>query len=266
MNIPSAHTLFRSRLHARDRLVGTFVKMPAIPTVEILGSAGLDFIIIDQEHAPLDRATIDMLIPVARWSGLAALVRIAGPAPDAILSALDSGATGVLVPHVCNAGQAAQIVRASHYGPGGRGYSGSVRAAGYGTAKLADHIAASAETVTVIAQIEDREALDEIDGIAATEGIDALFIGLADLTISLGETDSSAPAVARAAERIAGAALAADKPVCMVAADGVEAASFQRLGASVFVVLSDQGYLRQGAMQAVSDFANLKPISLEQAV
>ena len=261
MNRAAAHASFRRRLCARDRLIGTFVKTPAISTVEILGGAGLDFIVIDQEHAPLDRATIDMLIPAALWSGLAALVRITGPTTDAILSALDSGATGVLVPHVSSAAKAAEVARASCYVPGGRGFSNSVRAAGYGAVNMADHVAAAAKTVTVIAQIEDGEALDEVDAIAATDGIDALFIGLADLTLSLGEAEPSAPAVADAAARIAAAARAANKPFCVVSAGRDEAVPFLRLGASMFVVASDQSYLRSGAVRAVREFACLELIS-----
>ena len=265
MSEPSAHAAFRSRLIAGERLIGTFVKTPAISTVEILGGAGLDFVVIDQEHAPLDRASIDMLIPAARWSGLAALVRISGPAPDAILSALDSGATGVLVPHVSSAAKAAEMVRASSYRPNGRGFSNSVRAADYGALKLPEHVAASAKAVVVIAQIEDREALDEIDAIAATEGIDALFIGLADLTVSFGVIDMAAPVVVQATRRIAAAARAAGKPLCVVAATSADAAPFADLGASVFVSMSDQGYLRKAAIGAVEDFARLAHPKLEKA-
>lgn len=258
MNGAAAHAGFRRRLCARSRLTGAFVKTPAISTVEILGGAGLDFVIIDQEHAPLDRAVIDMLIPAALWSGLAALVRITGPTTDAILSALDSGATGVIVPHVSSAAKAAEVARASCYMPGGRGFSNSARAGGYGIVGMADHVAAAARTVTVIAQIEDGEALDEIDAIAATDGIDALFIGLADLTVSLGEADPSAPAVAHAAKRIATAARNAGKPFCVVAVSRAEAMPFLRLGASMFVLGSDQSYLRNGAAQAVREFACLE--------
>ncbi len=266
MNVQMNLASFRRRLLRRDRLIGAFVKTPAISTVEILGGAGLDFIIIDQEHAPLDRAAIDMLVPAAHWSGLAPLVRIGGPVPDAILSALDCGATGVLVPHVCDASQASAIVRASHYGPGGRGYSNSSRAAGYGTARTVDHLADCAESVTVIAQIEDREALDDIDGIAATNGIDALFLGLADLTISLGETEHSAPLVTQAVSRIANAARKACKPFCVVTSSRTDANAFLKLGASLFVVLSDQGYLRNGATQAMQDFGTLEPIHFTEKV
>lgn len=255
---------FRARLHAREKLIGAFVKTPAISTVEILGGTGLDFVVIDQEHAPLDRAAIDGLIPAARWSGLAPLVRVSGPVQDNILSALDGGAAGVLVPHVNSAARASEVARACHYGPGGRGFSGSVRAAGYGAAKLGDHLADCAENVTLIAQIEDGEALGEVDAIAATEGVDAVFLGLGDLTVSLGETDVTAPAVQRAAERIAAAARKAGKPACAMAASRAAAEPLLALGVSAFIIGTDQGFLGNGAKLAVTDFADLRTSSMER--
>ncbi len=263
MSVAPARASFRSRLRAGEKLIGAFVKTPAISTVEILGGAGLDFIVIDQEHAPLDRAAIDAMIPAAQWSGLAPLVRVSGPVQDNILSALDCGATGVLVPHVSSAARAAEVARLCHYGPGGRGYSGSVRAAGYGTTGLTDHLATCAETVTLVAQIEDREAIDGIDAIAATAGVDALFLGMGDLTVSLGESDANAPVVRRAGERIAAAARKAGKPACAMVTSRAEAEPLLALGVTAFIVSTDQGLLRRGAALAVNDFADFRTDGVE---
>ena len=88
---------FRARLLARQTLVGTFLKTPTGHGVEIIGDAGFDFVVIDQEHAPFDRSSTDVALAIAHARGLPALVRVAGP--ENILSVLDGGAAGILVTH-----------------------------------------------------------------------------------------------------------------------------------------------------------------------
>src|SRR5262249_40920533 len=103
--------LFRKRLLAREHLVGTFVKTPTTHATQILGALGYDFVVIDEEHAPFDRLATDAALLAARAVGTAALVRVRGSATD-ILSVLDCGATGVLVPHVATAARAREVVAA----------------------------------------------------------------------------------------------------------------------------------------------------------
>src|SRR5688500_4779080 len=91
---------FRSRLLARERMFGTFVKLPTTQVIEMLGQIGYDFIIIDQEHAALDRGITDLMIFAARASNMAPIVRVPEYTDANILSVLDSGAMGIMVPHV----------------------------------------------------------------------------------------------------------------------------------------------------------------------
>jgi 2-keto-3-deoxy-L-rhamnonate aldolase RhmA len=175
---------FRERLRAGELLAATWVKTPHIHVVEVLALSSLDLLVLDAEHAPFGRPELDACILAARAGGKPVLVRPASSSHEYLLQALDGGADGVIVPHVRSAAEARELVRASHYGPGGRGFAGSTRAARYATWGMVNHHKA-AKSVSVVAQIEDAEALDEIEEIAAVEGIDALFIGRADLTISL---------------------------------------------------------------------------------
>ena len=119
---------FRARLLARQTLVGTFLKTPTGHGVEIMGDAGFDFVVIDQEHAPFDRSSTDVALAIACARGLPALVRVAGP--ETVLSVLDGGATGILMPHVASAEQARAVVAACRY-RGGRGFATSTRAGRY---------------------------------------------------------------------------------------------------------------------------------------
>lgn len=249
---------FRGRLAAGETLLGTFIKTPATHVVEILGGLGFDFVVIDEEHAPFDRVAIDAALLAARVAGTAGIVRVAEPTPAKLLAALDDGATGVLVPHVATAQKAREVAMACRYRGGRRGFSNSPRAGRYGGLSLREHVEQADATVTVVAMIEDPEALDDIDAIAATDGIDGLFIGRGDLSVAMGAESPDAPPVREATLRILEAARGAGKPACLMVATAAEADAFRALGASAFIVSSDQGLMRQAASRVLSDFAPLK--------
>lgn len=247
----SASSSFRRRLLAREPLIGSFLKTPTSHATEILGAAGFDFLVIDQEHGPFDRSTTDVALLAARAAGIPALVRV--PGPEALLSVLDGGATGVLVPHVASVDYARQVAAACRYRNGRRGFATSTRAGGYTAVPMWQHIEASDAAVTVVAQIEDPEALDQLDGIAAVEGIDSLFIGRGDLTAAFGDPSPDPPPVRDAVERIAAAARRAQKAVSVYVGTAAEAAWLKGVGASVFVLSSDQGFLRQAAIKGLGE-------------
>lgn len=241
----NATTSLRQRMNAGEKLVGTFLKTPTGHATEILGILGYDFVVIDQEHAPFDRTTSDIALMAARGQGMPALVRV--PGPDAILSVLDCGASGVLVPHVKSAVYAREVAAMCRYRGGSRGYATSTRAGNYSGVPMWKHIADADARTVFVAQIEDPVALDEIDAIAAVEGVDSLFIGRGDLTAAFGDEMKDPPDVRRAVERILEAARKANKPISVYVGNAAEAAWLNSLGASVFVLSSDQGFLRQAA-------------------
>ena len=233
---------FRERVRAGDLLAATWVKTPHPHVIEVLARSPLDALVIDAEHAPFDRAALDVAILAARAGGKPVLVRPASADPAQLLQALDGGADGVVVPHVRSAAEAEAIALTCHYRPGGRGYAGSTRAAGYTTLGMAAHRAA-AKDITVIAQIEDAEALNEIEAIAAVDAIDALFIGRADLTISLDAATPDDPMVIDAVERICAAARGAGRAVGMFLARSSDVPYWRERGASLFILESDQEFL-----------------------
>lgn len=234
------------RLRDGELLAATWVKTPHIHVVEVLALSPLDLLVLDAEHAPFGRQELDACILAARVGGKPVMVRPASAGLEQLLQALDCGADGVIVPHVRTADEARDVVRACQYGPTGRGFAGSTRAAAYSTLGMVKHFAA-AKHVAVVAQIEDAEALEQIEAIAAVEGIDALFIGRADLTISLGETNSDAPKVIAAVERICAAGRAAGRTVGMFLARPTDVPMWRERGASLFVLQSDQEFLLKGA-------------------
>lgn len=245
---------FRERLHAREQLLGTWLKTPSAMVCEVLAQSPLGLVCIDAEHAPFDRLEQDRCIHALRAGGVDALVRIPAARPEHILNALDCGATGVVIPHVCSPQQAREMVAAAHFGAGGRGYAGSTRAAGYTRKPMAEHLQDSRRQTTVIAQIEDLEALECIDEIAAVEGLDCLFIGRIDLTVALAAASPKAEEVVAAVQRICAAGVAAGVPVGMFLGDLGELPLWREAGANLFILSSDHGFLLKGAGDLVAAF------------
>jgi 2-keto-3-deoxy-L-rhamnonate aldolase RhmA len=249
---------FRQRLLNRDLLVGTFLKTPTTHATEILGDLGFDFVVIDEEHAPFDRAQTDVLLLAARASHVAGVVRVPSAAPAGLLSVLDCGADAVLVPHVVSAEMARRVVAACRYRSGSRGFSASARAGRYGGLAMWEHVDAADASVAVIAMIEDPEAVEHIDEILAVEGLDAIFIGRGDLTVSYGAPTRDAPVIQDAVARIIAAAARAGTPVCLMTDSVAEAKTFADGGASAFIVASDQAFMRKAARAALTEFSTLK--------
>jgi 2-keto-3-deoxy-L-rhamnonate aldolase RhmA len=255
MATPRPHyTEFRRRLTAREHVLGTFIKTPTTHATEILGAMGFDFVVFDQEHAPLDRAQIDIMVLAARASNIAGIVRVGDPGDANILSMLDCGASGILVPHVDTAEKARDIAAACRYRGGKRGFANTTRAGGFGAVSFADHMAAQDAQICCIAMIEDLSALEQIDAIAAVEGIDAFFIGRGDLTAALGAPSMTSKETMRVVEPIMAAARKANMPVIMLSPDRADAIATAKLGATAFMVSSDHGFLKQAASQALATF------------
>ena len=251
-------TDLRARMLAGDALAGTFQKTASHDVVEVLSMSGLDFTCLDAEHAPFGRGELDACLAVARARGFPALVRTSSADASAIGQALDAGATGVVVPHVFSADLAAAVAKASRFGHGGRGYAGSTRWAGFATRAMSDVLAQSVEETVVIAQIEEPEGVEACDAIAATDGIDALFVGPADLSVCLGTTDQGSAPV-RDAMRTVGEACARHGKAFMTFAGSTAAApALRELGVTTFFVASEHAFMLAGA-RAVAEALHPSP-------
>ena len=244
---------FTQRLKAREMLFGTFIKVPTTHTTEVVASVGYDFVVIDQEHAPFDRHAIDTIILAGKAGNVPTLVRVGDASASNILSVLDCGAAGVLVPHVDSVEKATQIAAACRYRPGSRGFSRTGRAGGYGAASVMDHITRQDDEVLCIAMIEDAAAVERIEAIASVDGIDGIFIGRADLSIAMGEITTSAPRVAEAVRVIAEGTRTSGKLLLTVAESIADREAMRALGASSFLVGSDLAFLRRAAKQSLAE-------------
>lgn len=243
----------RARMLRGDVLSGTFLKTPAFQMIEILAMSGMDFVCLDAEHAPFDRIAIDACMAVGRALDFPILVRIPDGNQAEILKVLDCGATGIVVPHVATSEKAADIAKWSRFGHGGRGYAGSSRWADYTSRTMPELLKKSAEETIVIAQIEEPEGVEAIDAIAATDGIDGLFVGPADLAVCMGLTDTSAPEVMAAMKTVGDAAKAHGCGAMTFIGNTSQAAALKALGIHMFFVASEQSFILSAAKTVADD-------------
>jgi 4-hydroxy-2-oxoheptanedioate aldolase len=186
-------------------LGGHVGSMGGITMVEIIGHAGFDAVFIDMEHTAYDLRDIQVMILAAERIGITPIVRTPGFDPAFILRILDMGAQGIQVPHIGGAADARAAVQAVRYPPvGDRGMIGSSRPEEYGRVPALRHMEESNREITLTVMIEDLKALEEIDAIASTEGIDIVAIGPADMSRALGTTGRpDDPKMAETVHRVA---------------------------------------------------------------
>ena len=177
---------FKRQVLAGEPKIGSFMNTGSPIAVELAAQAGLDWMTLDLEHGmgSWDRV-LQQLMTVAGQKTFP-VIRLPFVRQEYFKKAFDMGAMGVMAPYIETAEQAAEVVQFTRYPPRGiRGVAVSNRGAQFG-ARFAEWLERCHEATLVIVQVESRKALENLDGIAATEGVDVLFIGPLDLSVSLG--------------------------------------------------------------------------------
>ncbi|HEY2049270.1 MAG TPA: aldolase/citrate lyase family protein [Caulobacteraceae bacterium] len=233
----------REQVRSGRPVIGVFIKTASHQIVELVARAGLDFAVVDAEHAPFDLLTLDRMALAGRACGLPLLIRPAGLDASFVSQALDMGFSGIVAPHVDSAGAARSLAAASRFDRGKRGFSPSTRAGGYGAPDARAYRQAADRDTNLWCQIEDAAALPRLDEIAAVDEIDCLFLGRADLALSLGVESQADPKVVDAVRATAEAGRRAQRPVGIFVGSPQEIAPLAELGISVFVCGSDQSWL-----------------------
>ncbi|RYZ49135.1 MAG: aldolase [Sphingobacteriales bacterium] len=167
-------------------MIGIFSKTTDSNFVEAAGEAGLDFIILDQEHGLASQEMLHNHSRAAKIAGMKAIVRVKGVDANAIGAALDAGADGVQVPNISTVEQVHAVIQAARFFPlGMRGVCRFVRAAQFGK-KDKEQYFSGANQATLVLQVEGKEGIEKLDDILKIDGYDVLFIGPYDLSQSLG--------------------------------------------------------------------------------
>lgn len=196
-------------------VVGTMVfefRTPAMPL--ICAAAGADFVVFDQEATGCTMETLATLMAVAHDSSTMPFVRVPATERHLLTRPLDVGAAGLMVPTVESGDQAKEIVDATKYPPRGtRGVIGGLAGAGYSAREdIRETLRSANEETMVLAQIESAAGVEHVEEIAAVDGIDVLWLGHLDLTVSMGiPGEYDHPSFTEAVERIISAAKANGK-------------------------------------------------------
>ena len=231
---------FKERLAAREQLFGMWVASGSTVNAEICAASGLDFLLIDGEHAPNDVRSLLAQLQAVAAHPVTPILRPPIGDPVLVKQYLDIGAPALLVPMVSSAEQAARLVQATRYPPSGiRGVGASLaRVSRWG--RIADYLEHADDGVTLLVQVESVAALEEIEAIAAVDGVDGIFVGPADLAASLGHLGgTSHPDVVTRVEDAIRRIVAAGKPAGVNTFVEDVARRYVELGASFVLVGAD---------------------------
>jgi 4-hydroxy-2-oxoheptanedioate aldolase len=231
------HNVTKAKLLAGETVLGCFLKYRDASLAEVLAYQGWDFFLLDGEHSTLEPRDCENLVRVADLRSVTPLIRVPTNQPHVILRFLDTGAQGVQVPMVNSPAEAERAVRAVKFAPRGNRGLGSTRAADYGqTAPFHEYVkVANAETLLIL-QVETVEALGEVMDIASTDGVDVVFIGPTDLSVSLGVPGQPQhPRVREATDRIAAQVAQAGKILGALASSADSAREWRQRGARYIV-------------------------------
>ncbi len=224
---------FRSRLVAREFLYGGWSVIASPLSVGLLAAAGLDYVVIDLQHGAATEADLPAMTGAIRLAGATPVARVRHASTADIGRALDLGCEGVIVPNVDGAAQARQVAGAVRYPPAGHRSAGGVLAA--------------AEPFCLV-MAESAGAVADLDATLAVDGVDGIYVGPRDLSLSLGcAFDPDDPELNRALQRVWAACAAAGKPVGVHATNGAVARRFADAGSTLITTVADAAAITRDA-------------------
>ena len=248
-----AKNSFKERLKNGESLVGIFASLGSEIAAEVLGSSNIDYTLIDMEHAPNDLRNVVNQMQAVKAAGGECLVRI--PVLDHIYAKrlLDAGATTIMFPQINNINDAKNAVKSVKYPPIGiRGIAGATRANNFG--REVNYVEIADEKICVICQIESLEACKNVKDIAATDGVDLLFVGPGDLSADMGFIkDRTAKEVKEMVLKVLKDTSECNKPCGIMVSNITEAKEMLQLGFKVIAVTTDLVLLRN----AIDEIAQL---------
>jgi 2-dehydro-3-deoxyglucarate aldolase/4-hydroxy-2-oxoheptanedioate aldolase len=243
---------FMDRVRSAGRgLLGTWVKIPALETVELLAHAGFDFVVIDLGHAPLALDRAYDLIFAAQRMGMAALVRLPDQLGTPVQPLLDAGADGLLVPRVTSTEVAAAITARMVFAPGGeRGLGATSRAGRWGLVPLPEYLKRGDEQCLRMVQLEDWATLEAAAKFAGLRHVNGIFVGLGDLFLSSGRA-ANTPEVQELIRKVLKATKDAGILSGIAVSAPAEARQYLDMGYSLVMVSNDATLFGKAAADIV---------------
>ena len=184
--MPAPVNPFKAALKARHFQLGFWVALASPYAAELLSGSGYDWLLIDGEHAPNDSPSLAAQVQALKGSQSHAIVRLPVGETWMIKQILDAGAQTVMIPMVETVEEAERLVRAVRYPPHGDRGVGAALGRASSFSRIGDYLETADREICLILQIESRAGLDALDGIAAVDGVDGLFIGPSDLAADMG--------------------------------------------------------------------------------
>ncbi|MEX2696659.1 HpcH/HpaI aldolase/citrate lyase family protein [Rhizobium mongolense] len=247
---------FSERIKSGKPQIGAWMQIPHIMVAEAMAQTNLDFLLVDGEHSPIPPHSLLDILPATERYGMPVLYRVAWNRIELIKAALDNGANGIMVPMVNSGAEAIDAVSSAKYPPAGKRGSGAWRASNY-YQQDTEYRESANSSLAVVLQIETREALNNLDEIASTPGVDALYIGPADLALSLGmEPGKLTHELLNACQAVADAAKKYDIAAGIDVASIEHLSRLQQMGLSLFTYGSDPDFVLQGGRAVAKDFHN----------
>jgi 4-hydroxy-2-oxoheptanedioate aldolase len=245
----------RERALKREILSGTWLNLGSSITAEIAGLAGFDWLVVDLEHGAGGHDSALHQLQAISGTPAAPLVRVAWNEAPKIKRALDIGAAGIVVPWVTSAAEAKQAVAAMRYPPQGiRGAASITRAASFG-ARQKEYLASANENLLTVVQIETEQTLGRLDEIAGVDGVDVLFVGPFDLSLSMGiPTQYAEPRFRAALAQVAAAAHKHNKAAGILLSKPEQLEQTIADGYTFIGLGSDGGVLAEGMRGLASAF------------
>lgn len=252
-------TTIRQRLKDGETVFGMFYKLNSPLVTEIMGWAGLDFIVIDCEHSAIGYESVENVVRDSENVGMAAIVRVPSAQEEHIFHALDAGAAGVQIPNLTTVEQFRESVRMTKYYPDGcRGLSRQTRGCRFGfwDEKAKPYVEAANENSLVVVHIENKEMAAAAEEICQIPQIDVVFVGPADMSQSLGIPGKSTdPRVVEVAAQVLKTAEKYGKAGGINVTNKADMERYIDLGARYILYSSDTGLLVKGMKELAAQFA-----------
>ncbi|MEM1526693.1 MAG: aldolase/citrate lyase family protein [Ignisphaera sp.] len=245
----------KRKLKNKELTLGTWITIAHPDVVEVLSTLPLDWMVFDLEHAPIDISTLEVLLMGVRNPDIATITRVPWNDMVFIKRVLDVGSTGIMVPWVNSRSEAENVVRYARYPPAGIRGVGPRRCILYGARDFLNYYRYfEAEELVISVQIETKESIENVEDIAATDGIDVLFVGPMDLTVNLGiPMQYDHPKYIEALQRIVKACQKYDKVSGIYAFDVDFAKKHIAMGFRFVSLMSDTSILRSSMDKIIKE-------------
>lgn len=243
----------RLKWQANEPVVNGWLSIPHAFVAETMAHQGWDSLTIDMQHGAVDYQGAFNLLTAISTTQCAPIVRVPWLDPAALMKVLDAGAYGVICPMISNRAEAETFIGATTYPPRGQRSYGPIRGLLYGGP---DYASQADETIVRFAMIETKEALDNLDEILSVDGLDAVYVGPADLSRALGcepRFDQETPIVVEAIDHILACATAAGKPAGIHNGTAAYAKCMIEKGFRFVTIGSDARFIANGSRAALEE-------------